>query len=295
MTKVAVVVKAPSDAVSNELSKALTTPGLSQKEVADRLVGLAQREQQVLAQAQQISPPGTLRTEQGDLLEAVGLRVSGLQGLADTFRRTIGTKDVAGTGILLATQAQRLTASDVVWSDLFKTNAENELKNQGVGGVAVPDSQFVQNPNFAAPSYWVPIVQRLSGSSSGGGATPGLHGTGLVSTKALPSGKELSTTSENTVTATTDLGFLVTVQDTGGSQEVGVQVVLTIQQQPTPIVKTQTIASINPQETKQVIFHNLGQVQFATKTIVKVDVKPVPGEKNTSNNSAQYPVIFSLG
>jgi hypothetical protein len=60
-------------------------------------------------------------------------------------------------------------------------------------------------------------------------------------------------------------------------------------------VKTQTIQQINPKEQKSVFFRNLGQVQFATKTTVKVDVQPVPGEKNTSNNSAQYPVIFSLG
>jgi hypothetical protein len=43
------------------------------------------------------------------------------------------------------------------------------------------------------------------------------------------------------------------------------------------------------------VFQNLGQVQFATRTTVKVDVQPVPQEKNTSNNSASYPVIFSLG
>jgi len=28
---------------------------------------------------------------------------------------------------------------------------------------------------------------------------------------------------------------------------------------------------------------------------VQVDVAPVPGEHNTSNNKASYPVIFSLG
>jgi hypothetical protein len=27
---------------------------------------------------------------------------------------------------------------------------------------------------------------------------------------------------------------------------------------------------------------------------MRVDVDPVPGEKTTSNNSAEYPVIFSL-
>jgi hypothetical protein len=72
-------------------------------------------------------------------------------------------------------------------------------------------------------------------------------------------------------------------------------VTLTIQQSPSPIVQTKTIDLINPGEQKQVVFRNLGQVQFATKTQVKVDVAPVPEEKNTDNNSKVYQVIFSLG
>jgi hypothetical protein len=28
---------------------------------------------------------------------------------------------------------------------------------------------------------------------------------------------------------------------------------------------------------------------------MRVDVAPVPGEQNTGNNSAEYPIIFSLG
>ena len=32
----------------------------------------------------------------------------------------------------------------------------------------------------------------------------------------------------------------------------------------------------------------------SSETSVKVSVKPVPGEHNTSNNNAEYPVIFSL-
>jgi CARDB len=152
----------------------------------------------------------------------------------------------------------------------------------------------VNNPDFGSPRFWVPILERISGASTGS-TTGGVHGTGIVTTKVLPSGQELSQTTETTVTAGPDLGFVVVVEDTGDSQEVQIEVTLTIQQQPNPIVKTQTIALINPGEQKQVVFRNLGTVTFATKTTVKVDVKPVPSEANSSNNSASYPVIFSLG
>jgi hypothetical protein len=88
---------------------------------------------------------------------------------------------------------------------------------------------------------------------------------------------------------------VVTVADSGDSQEVGIKVTLTIQKPQGAIVRTQTIDLINPGQTKPITFRNLGQVPFAQKTTVLVDVAPVAGERVTTNNKASYPVIFSLG
>jgi hypothetical protein len=71
-------------------------------------------------------------------------------------------------------------------------------------------------------------------------------------------------------------------------------VTLTIQQSPKPIVKRQVVQFINPGEEKTVTFRNIGAPQFTTPVKIKVVVSPVPGEHNTSNNTAEYPVIFSL-
>ena len=77
------------------------------------------------------------------------------------------------------------------------------------------------------------IWQRVHGASTGG--TPsGLHGTGLAYTKATPSGIQLSTTTETTITVSTDLGFEVGVTNTGEEQEVQLEVTLTIPKQPEP-------------------------------------------------------------
>jgi hypothetical protein len=199
---------------------------------------------------------------------------------------------------LLQPPAARLVAGDIVWADLFQAPAQGNggvLQREGITGVAVPGSKFIASPDYASTRYWEAILQRLQGAATSGGTSGGLHGTGIDKTVALPGNQELSEDTENTVTATTDLGFAVTVEDTGDSQEVQVKVTLTIQQSPSPIVQTKTIDLINPGEQQTVLFRNLGQVQFATKTMVKVDVAPVPQEKNTDNNSKAYPVIFSLG
>ena len=62
-----------------------------------------------------------------------------------------------------------------------------------------------------------------------------------------------------------------------------------------PITASQTIALLNPGQSTVVKFKNLPQPEFVTKTTLQVDVQAVAGETNPNNNSASYPVIFSLG
>ena len=122
-----------------------------------------------------------------------------------------------------------------------------------------------------------------------------MHGSQLASTKVLPSGQLLSETVETTIVVSTDLSFEVGVTNSGENQEVQLEVTLTIPKQPAPIVKKGTIDLIDPGETKTIAFTDFPEVPFGEKTTVQVSVKPVAGEQNTANNSAEYPVVFSLG
>jgi hypothetical protein len=278
-----------------ELASELTTQGVKVADIESKLGGLAQQEQQAVAVAQRIDPPGRLRPEHQNLVEALQLRVNGIQGLADAFRSTAGSKS-SGDAALLAAPAQRLLASDVMWDDLFQAPAASEMKRQGITDVAAPESHFVTNQDLITERSMALVLQRLRGASTSGTPT-GLHGTNIVSTKVLPGGSTLSQdqNSENTITAGPDLQFAVAIADSGDSQEVGIKVTLTIQKPGGPIVKTKTLALINPSQEKTVTFGDLGAVPFAQKTTVSVDVAAVPGEHTTSNNKATYPVIFSLG
>ena len=278
-----------SQQIGRELNDLLTTRGLRFTELEQRLAGLARQQQQDVARAQQIDPPGPLRAAQEHAIQALQIRVSGLNGLRAEFRRTATTNDDVANATRLAQQAKRLDASDVIWDDLFRTPAVTTLQTEGVGGVPVPDSNFVQFPDFSSTRTWVSIIDRLKP-----GPTTGLRGTSIVVTRALPSGTELTRDEDNTVVASTDLAFEVVVMNSGESQEVEIQVTLTIQQR-SPIVKRATIPLINAGEERTVTFRDIGSVEFARRTTVRVDIRPVPGETNPDNNSAQYPVIFSLG
>ncbi|HET7648807.1 MAG TPA: CARDB domain-containing protein [Gaiellaceae bacterium] len=275
------------------VANALTTPGAKAASLAGTLRGIADQERQNVAQAKRLDPPGPLRPENQQLVESLQLRISGVDGIARTLGELTKTTKTSEAAAVLSAQADRLVASDVVWSDLFEVPAAREMAQQGVKGVEPPDSTFVQNRQLFSEGSITPLLQRLQGASTGGGKVTGLHGTNIVGTKWSPGGHPLSTTQENFVTATPDLSFAVTIKNSGDSQEVGVKVTLTIQQNPV-IVKTKTIPVINQGQEKTVTFSDFSP-KFATKDKLLVDVKPVQGEVNTSNNKATYQVIFSLG
>jgi CARDB len=287
-------VGAASAKTGADLAELLTTPGLTQDDLEAKLGGIVQKEQQNVQAASSVDVPGPLRPSTEHTVEALGLRVGGTQGLLDVFVATKNETDAAAAGELLAAEARRLDASDVVWQDLFREPAQVVLEDEGLGDLTAPPSVFVQSPDLYTPRSLAAIWQRVHGASTGGSPS-GLHGTGLAGTTVLPAGVQLSTDTETTIEASTQLAFEVGVTNTGESQEVQIEVTLTIPKQPKATVKNATIDLLDVGETKTVTFRNFPDPPFGEKTTVQVSVKPVPGETNTGNNSAEYPVIFSLG
>ncbi len=279
--------------LGQQLSTLLTTPGLNQEELDAKLGGYVQTADNQVERAQSLNPPGAMVTPNAGAVEALRYRANGLRGLQTAFKETVDETDATVAGELLLAQTQRLLASDIIWTDSFQQPAQAVLQEEGIEGLDVPSSEFVTADDLVSQSSLAAIWQRIQGASTDGTPT-GLHGNQIASVKALPSGQILSTTTETTIQVTDQLAFEVGVTDSGESQEVRVKVTLTIPKQPDPIVLTQTIPIIDPGETKTVTFQVGALVPFGEQTTVKVDVDPVPGETNTSNNTAEYPVIFTL-
>ena len=298
MTKVSEV-STSSGQIGRQLSDFLLAPGTKRAELQSQIAGLARHEQLNVDRARGINPPGPLRDEQQAVTQALEYRVSGLNGLANALGATVAIKNTTKAAQALTAQLQRFVASDVIWDDSFKSPAEAELKQQGItgtndqGGPLVPDSTFLQNGDLASVSAMTSVLERLRGATTG---TPGgLRGTSIVSTKVLPSGQELSTSTQTDIVFTVSTAFQVTVQNSGNSQVLSVPVKLTIEQpKGNNIVKRARIDFLNPGDSTTVTFHDLGQPDFSQPVTVKVEVQPVAGETNTSNNSADYPVIFSV-
>ena len=288
-----------SDQIGKLLNQSLSATGIKETDLESKISGLAVQQQQVVAQATQLNPPGPLRVEHAHLIEVLKLRASGLSRLADAFRLTATAKDANTSGRLIADQARLLAASDVNWDFYFREPTRLELAHQGITDIGgVPDSNIFSNPDLASTQAMADVWRRVHGAATGG--TPsGKHGSALVSVTALPDGKRLkpgAPASDNEITASTDLAFQVAVLNSGNFQETNVGVTLTIQKSPKSIVKRMKIDVINTGQTKTVTFTNIDiNGLFGLPTTVKVDVQPVPGETTVSNNTAEYKVIFSLG
>jgi hypothetical protein len=279
--------------LGRQLATTLTTPALKLEDLDAKLGGFVQTAENQVARAEQVGAPGPLHNPHEGAIEALQFRVNGLRGLQTAFQQTADATEASAAGQQLAVQAQRLLASDVIWTDAFRGPAEAVIVSEDVEGLEIPNSEFVATDEIATPEDLAAIWQRIQGAADGG--TPsGLHGSGISYVEALPSGTRLTTTAETTILVTDELAFEVGVEDTGDSQEVQIKVTLTIPKQPDPIVQTKTIPLIDPGETKAVTFQVGTLVPFGETVSVKVDVDPVLGETNTSNNTFEYPVIFSL-
>jgi hypothetical protein len=285
--------------IGKQLNATLAATGIKESQLEAKIKGYAAQEQQEVAQARDINPPGPLRIEHDHLIEVLQLRASSLSRLADAFRQTATARNATTSGRLIADQARLLVASDVNWDFYFKEPTQRELERLNIRDIGgVPDSNVFPNPDLASTQAMMVVWQRVHGAATGGTAG-GKHGSALGAVKALPDGKTLvagASASDNEITASTDLAFQVTVEDSGDFQEFNVGVTLTIQKSPKPIVLRKKIPVINAGETKTVTFTNIDiNGLFGLPTTIKVDIEPVPGETTTTNNSAEYKVIFSLG
>jgi hypothetical protein len=287
-----------SQRIGASLTELLTTPGLKQAELETKLNGLIQQQRLGLTDAQALDPPGPVRAANENAVRALQLRVNGMQAMLRTFQATKTSDSASEAGAQLAVDARRLTASDVVWADLFQALAKSVLVTENVTGVTVPGSVFVTNSALYTESSLSAVWQRVHGASTGG--TPsGLHGTSITAVSVLPAAAatpsaQLSTSAETTILVSTALAFQVSVQNSGDFQEVGIKVTLTIPKTPTSIVRTATIDVIDSGATKTVTFKDFSDVPFGEKVQIQVDVEPVPNESNEANNTAEYPVVFTL-
>ena len=280
-------------ALANQFnSMKLTLPGLQSK------LGQWSRQQQLAYdQALSLRPPASLQAAHQQVLATLQLRAIGLAGLANTLAAA-GSKPASQVANLLAQQAQLLSASDLVWTELFRLPANETLRSQAIKGVIAPPSHIVANPEVISAHAFEQVYSRLKAANTGGKVT-GVHGSELLGTEAVSAGqtKTLTASSPTTVDVAANLAFKVSFKNSGNFQEVKIPVTLTVSVfGKTVASQKKVVQSIQNGGTATVSFTNLNlpPSAFGANATVHVEVGKVPGETNLANNTASYPVFFSL-
>jgi hypothetical protein len=274
-------------------STKLTLPGLQAK-----LGQWSKQQQEQYDTALRLRPPAPLQAAHQQILAALQLRAIGLTRLANTLA-TSGSKSASQVANLLANQAQLLDASDLVWVELFKLPATDIVTRLGVKGVSPPPSRIVTNPEVISANSFETVWSRLNATNPTGKVT-GLRGSELVSTEAVTGGQatQLTTSGSTKVSVAADLTFRVTFKNGGNFPEGNVPVTLTVDVfGHQALTRTKKVLSVLKGQTATVEFGNLRLPNsvFGGSATVHIKVGKVPGETKLDNNSASYPVFFSLG
>ena len=280
--------------LGQQLSTLLTTPGLNQEDLDAKLGGYVQTADNQVQRAEDLNPPGPMVGPNAGAVEALRYRANGLRGLQVAFKETVDETDASVAGGALARADAALARERHHLDRLVPAAGGGRARGRGDRGsrrpvVRVRHGGRPHQPELARGDLAADPGRVDRRDADGPARQPDRVRQG-ASRAASSSPRRPRRRSRSPTSSPFEIG----VTDSGESQEVRIKVTLTIPKQPDPIVKTAVIPIIDPGETKSVTLSVGALVPFGEQTTVKVDVDPVPGETNTSNNTAEYPVIFTL-
>jgi hypothetical protein len=272
-----------SDQISTALFKQLDDPGsLTVTEYTNNISSERSGLDSALQRTQSLDTPGDMKSAQRAFELTMQLRRNALANISNSISTALGEEGRQEAIDKIAYQMKALLASDVLYHQIAQPEMEDALSANGIDDVSVPDSKFLPDDSWLDPTTVEDALAQVSGAAA---ATPGIHGLGLIQTTA--NGQVLEEGVPVTVSAGGKPELEVQVQNQGDSDESGVTVSVTVDNG-RPI--EQQISSIGPGETQTVKIPITPAPQG--DTTLDVEVKPVPGEQVTDNNSATYQVTF---
>jgi CARDB len=231
-----------------------------------------------------LDTPGDMGSAQDALKLVYELRSAAMTEIADKMSTALGDAGSKQATEAIAKQMQVLLASDVLYAEVSKPEIDGVLGDNGIEGDDVPKSEFLpEGTKWLDESAVSAALGAVSGSTAG--ATPGVHGLGLISTSV--NGTELSAEGPASVAAEETPEVEVEVQNQGESTENGITVSVKVDGG-SPVQGQ--ISSIEAGASETVTI----PLTPAPKGEVTLEVvaEPVPGEHVTENNEATYSVDF---
>ena len=285
-----------SNGESRSLFGLLARPGTQSPVQLGTNVNTYRNDAQTLVdRAKRLEPPDELKTGHRYLLDTLEFRRDGITAVATELPTALGDANTDAASARIAAAMQEFLASDAIYNQRALPNLKGATAKQGLTDqVSFTQSRFLLDLGWLSPTTVADRMSRIrSGVGSSGTITPGPHGTGLGTVTVKPGGQTLSPGSAVQLKAAPNLSFDVQVTDQGASDEKNIRARLTITGAGKPIVVTQTIPSIAAGQTATASIPLAATPPTGLPVTIKVEVLPVPGEKNTTNNRATYSAVFT--
>lgn len=281
---------------SRSLFGLLTKPGTqSPVQLGTNVNTTRNHAQGLVDRAKNLDVPDELSKGQRYLLDTLELRRDGITAVARELPTALGDANTDAAAARMAAAMQEFLASDVIYNqrvlpDLRGPTAKQGLTNQ----VTYQQSRFLLDLGWLSPTTVADRMSRIrSGTGTTGTVAPGLHGTGLGPVTVKPGGQTLTPGAAAQLKVSPNTTFDVQVMNQGQNDEKQVRVRLTLTGAGKPIVVTQTIPAIAAGQTATASIPLAATPPTGLPVTIKVEALAVPGEKNTTNNRAQFSAVFT--
>jgi hypothetical protein len=250
---------------------------------------------QLVDRAKSLDHPDELNTAQRYLVDTLEFRRDGIAAVARELPIALGDTNSDEASARIAASTQEFLASDVIYNQRVLPNLKVPTAKQGLtDDVAFAQSRFLLDLGWLSPTTVADRMSRIrSGTGSSGTVAPGLHGTGLGPVTVKPGGETLNPGTAAQLKVSPNTTFDVQVMNQGENDEKQVRVRLTMTGAGKPIVVTQTIPSITAGETATASIPLAATPPTGLPVTIKVEALAVPGEKNTTNNRAEFSAVFT--
>jgi hypothetical protein len=285
-----------SNQESRSLFGLLAKPGTqSPVQLATSVNGYRSEAGQLVDRAKGLDHPDELNDAQRYLVESLEFRRDGIGSIARELPTALGDTDQDAAAARMAAAMQTFVASDVIYNQRVVPNLRGPVGKEGLTDqVVIPQSRFLLDLGWLSATTVADRVSRIrGGTGTSGTVAPGLHGTGLGPVTVKPGGQTLTPGGAVELKAAPNLAFDVQVMNQGENDEKQIRVKVSITGAGKPIVVTQTIDAIAAGTNGTASVPLAATPPTGRPVTILVEILPVPGEKNTTNNKGSFAAVFT--
>jgi len=284
-----------ANTVGRQLGAVVTDP-TRPNNLKTTLNQLVAKQTEITTRAERIDPPGKLDQLHKVFVDGMKVRLRGVQDMRDGLLAATNVKNKGVTARKLAALSGYFTGPDAYYNELYYTQAQKAMADDGVTNVSVPTMDYFSNHDLFSQSALANALSRVSSSAK----LTGIHGVGLagVAVKSNDKTTILLVGKNNSIVASVGMVVRVTVENQGDVTEtnVPVKVTWTPPDNSAPQTLTGTIASLaaHQKQTVDVTGLNIPASAISKQSHLKVQAGPVSGEKYLKNNVAVYVITPGL-